>query len=135
MQGNIPCYDFTTRNIFDHRKICKRIFEWYVGDVCTEDFERKRFYRASSEVIQAEDKVAGISALVQPLAEGAASTILIAMVVVASLIGAKGLGELPMDGPAPAVVNALRQLGCDVREIPATPEHIASCAKMNGSHP
>ena len=48
-----------------------------------EDFERKRFYQASSEVIQAEDKVAGISALVQPLAEGAASTILIVMVVVA----------------------------------------------------
>ena len=46
--------------------------------------------------------------------------------------GAKGLGELPIDGPAPAVVNALRQLGCDVREIPATPERIASCAKMNG---
>ena len=36
--------------------------------------------------------------------------------------GAKGLGELPMDGPAPAVVNALRHLGLDVREIPATPE-------------
>jgi CO/xanthine dehydrogenase Mo-binding subunit len=47
--------------------------------------------------------------------------------------GAKGLGELPMDGPGPAVVNALRQLGCDVREIPATPEHIANCVKMNGS--
>jgi CO/xanthine dehydrogenase Mo-binding subunit len=41
--------------------------------------------------------------------------------------GAKGLGELPMDGPAPAVVNALRHLGFDVREIPATPELIASC--------
>jgi len=41
--------------------------------------------------------------------------------------GAKGLGELPMDGPAPAVVNALRGLGLDVREIPATPELIASC--------
>ena len=36
--------------------------------------------------------------------------------------GAKGLGELPMDGPAPAVANALRHLGLDVREIPATPE-------------
>ena len=36
--------------------------------------------------------------------------------------GAKGLGELPMDGPAPAVVNAIRHLGFDVREIPATPE-------------
>jgi CO/xanthine dehydrogenase Mo-binding subunit len=41
--------------------------------------------------------------------------------------GAKGLGELPMDGPAPAVVNALRQLGLDIREVPATPELIAQC--------
>ena len=40
--------------------------------------------------------------------------------------GAKGLGELPMDGPAPAVVNALRQLGFDLREIPATPELLAA---------
>ena len=42
--------------------------------------------------------------------------------------GAKGLGELPMDGPAPAVVNALRHLGLDVREIPATPELLSTCA-------
>jgi len=42
--------------------------------------------------------------------------------------GAKGLGELPMDGPAPAIVNALRHLGLDVREIPATPELIAQCS-------
>jgi CO/xanthine dehydrogenase Mo-binding subunit len=40
--------------------------------------------------------------------------------------GAKGLGELPMDGPAPAVVNAIRALGLDLREIPATPERLAS---------
>ena len=38
--------------------------------------------------------------------------------------GAKGVGELPMDGPAPAVVNAIRHLGLDVREIPVTPERI-----------
>jgi CO/xanthine dehydrogenase Mo-binding subunit len=42
--------------------------------------------------------------------------------------GAKGLGELPMDGPAPAVVNALRHIGHDVRDLPATPELIATCA-------
>jgi CO/xanthine dehydrogenase Mo-binding subunit len=42
--------------------------------------------------------------------------------------GAKGLGELPVDGPAPAVVNAIRHLGLDVREIPAIPEHLAACA-------
>jgi CO/xanthine dehydrogenase Mo-binding subunit len=41
--------------------------------------------------------------------------------------GAKGLGELPMDGPGPAVVNALRHHGLDVRQIPATPEIIAAC--------
>jgi CO/xanthine dehydrogenase Mo-binding subunit len=38
--------------------------------------------------------------------------------------GAKGLGELPMDGPAPAIVNAVRSLGIDVREVPALPEVI-----------
>ncbi len=40
--------------------------------------------------------------------------------------GAKGLGELPLDGPAPAIVNAIRHLSIDIREIPATPEHILS---------
>jgi CO/xanthine dehydrogenase Mo-binding subunit len=38
--------------------------------------------------------------------------------------GAKGIGEMPFDGAAPAVVNAIRSLGLDVREIPATPERI-----------
>jgi CO/xanthine dehydrogenase Mo-binding subunit len=38
--------------------------------------------------------------------------------------GAKGVGEMPIDGPAPAVINAIRSLGIDVREIPATPERI-----------
>jgi CO/xanthine dehydrogenase Mo-binding subunit len=38
--------------------------------------------------------------------------------------GAKGVGELPMDGPAPAIVNAIRYLGADVREIPALPETV-----------
>ena len=40
--------------------------------------------------------------------------------------GAKGLGELPIDGPAPAIVNAIRSLGIDVREVPATPELLFS---------
>jgi CO/xanthine dehydrogenase Mo-binding subunit len=38
--------------------------------------------------------------------------------------GAKGVGEMPIDGPAPAVVNALRHAGIDLREIPATPERV-----------
>ena len=42
--------------------------------------------------------------------------------------GAKGLGELPIDGPAPAVANAIRSLGIDVREVPATPEAVMLAA-------
>jgi len=38
--------------------------------------------------------------------------------------GAKGLGEIPMDGPAPAVVNAIRHLGVDIRSVPTSPELI-----------
>jgi CO/xanthine dehydrogenase Mo-binding subunit len=38
--------------------------------------------------------------------------------------GAKGVGEMPIDSPAPAVVNALRHAGYDVRAIPATPERV-----------
>ena len=42
--------------------------------------------------------------------------------------GAKGVGEMPIDGPAPAVANALRHAGYDVREIPATPEKLMACS-------
>ncbi|MEJ2686149.1 MAG: xanthine dehydrogenase family protein molybdopterin-binding subunit [Gammaproteobacteria bacterium] len=39
--------------------------------------------------------------------------------------GAKGIGELPMDGPGPAVVNAVRHaLGVDIDGIPVLPEHL-----------
>ncbi|MCP4592182.1 MAG: xanthine dehydrogenase family protein [bacterium] len=39
--------------------------------------------------------------------------------------GAKGIGELPMDGPAPAIVNAVCQaLGTNVSRIPLTPERL-----------
>jgi CO/xanthine dehydrogenase Mo-binding subunit len=39
--------------------------------------------------------------------------------------GAKGVGELPMDGPAPAVINALRHaIGVRIPCVPATPERI-----------
>jgi CO/xanthine dehydrogenase Mo-binding subunit len=42
--------------------------------------------------------------------------------------GAKGVGEMPIDGPAPAVVNALRHAGYVVSEIPATPEKLMTAA-------
>jgi CO/xanthine dehydrogenase Mo-binding subunit len=49
--------------------------------------------------------------------------------------GAKGVGELPMDGPAPAVVNALRSLGLDLREVPALPERIVELVPEGASLP
>ena len=37
--------------------------------------------------------------------------------------GAKGIGELPLDGTAPAIVNAIEHaIGAQVTCIPATPE-------------
>jgi len=39
--------------------------------------------------------------------------------------GAKGIGEMPIDGPAPAVINAVsRALGRSFNEIPLTPERL-----------
>ena len=47
--------------------------------------------------------------------------------------GAKGVGEMPIDGPAPAVINALRHCGFDMREIPATPERKKAAAKASAA--
>jgi CO/xanthine dehydrogenase Mo-binding subunit len=39
--------------------------------------------------------------------------------------GAKGIGELPLDGTAPAIANAIAHAtGADVRQIPVTPEKL-----------
>ena len=48
--------------------------------------------------------------------------------------GAKGIGELPMDGGAPALVNALGDaLGVDLTEIPATPERLLVAWRASGA--
>ena len=44
--------------------------------------------------------------------------------------GAKGVGEMPFDGVAPAVVNAIRSLGIDIREVPATPERVMAAPRV-----
>ncbi|OCX71975.1 xanthine dehydrogenase [Acidithiobacillus thiooxidans] len=45
--------------------------------------------------------------------------------------GAKGVGELPMDGPAPAIVNAIQQaLKIDVAQIPAMPELLLDLSRV-----
>ncbi|MBS1822560.1 MAG: xanthine dehydrogenase family protein [Acidobacteria bacterium] len=48
--------------------------------------------------------------------------------------GAKGIGELPMDGPAPAIVNAVvAATGEEFRSIPLMPEDIFSTMYVNAS--
>jgi CO/xanthine dehydrogenase Mo-binding subunit len=49
--------------------------------------------------------------------------------------GAKGVGEMPIDGPAPAVVNALRHCGFDVAAIPVTPERLMADAHRRAAKP
>lgn len=52
--------------------------------------------------------------------------------------GAKGIGELPMDGPAPAILNAIEDaLGASVDRIPLLPESLLEtieAMRNGGSH-
>ncbi|MBD2774454.1 heterocyst formation ABC transporter subunit HepA [Iningainema tapete] len=47
----------------------------------TQEFERQRYYNASNQVVNASTKVIKIWTLVKPIAEGIASTVLIAMIL------------------------------------------------------
>ena len=50
--------------------------------------------------------------------------------------GAKGIGELPMDGPAPAIVNAVADaLGVSFNSIPLLPEDIMERLSSSGTLP
>jgi CO/xanthine dehydrogenase Mo-binding subunit len=45
--------------------------------------------------------------------------------------GAKGIGELPMDGPAPAIFNAVRNAtGLEVTTLPLTPERLMEIFRL-----
>ena len=45
--------------------------------------------------------------------------------------GAKGIGELPLDGTAPAVANAIAHAtGADIRRVPVTPEALIETLEM-----
>jgi CO/xanthine dehydrogenase Mo-binding subunit len=47
--------------------------------------------------------------------------------------GAKGIGELPMDGPAPAILNAIENAtGLKINHIPLMPEHLMEA--FRGEH-
>jgi CO/xanthine dehydrogenase Mo-binding subunit len=48
--------------------------------------------------------------------------------------GAKGIGELPMDGPAPAILNAVEQaLGIAFDHVPLTPEAIMDAVEEDAA--
>lgn len=48
-------------------------------------------------------------------------------------MGAKGIGELPLDGPAPALANAVAEaLGVEPRAIPMTPERLMDLVERGG---
>ena len=48
-------------------------------------------------------------------------------------MGAKGIGELPIDGPAPAIVNALANAtGLPLTSIPVMPEALMRAMEANG---
>jgi len=45
--------------------------------------------------------------------------------------GAKGIGELPMDGGAPAIANAVSQaMGVHVSRVPITPERLMALCEV-----
>jgi CO/xanthine dehydrogenase Mo-binding subunit len=51
-------------------------------------------------------------------------------------MGAKGIGELPMDGPAPAILNAVENaLGISFDHLPLLPEDVLNRAVTKGSGP
>ncbi|HEY9675105.1 MAG TPA: heterocyst formation ABC transporter subunit HepA [Waterburya sp.] len=54
-----------------------------IQSFATQEFERRRFYEASSQIVKANKKAITAWALVKPLAEGLATTILISMIIVA----------------------------------------------------
>lgn len=50
--------------------------------------------------------------------------------------GAKGIGELPMDGPAPAILNAVEDaLGVSPNTIPLLPEDLYDALRGNSAEP
>jgi len=86
----------------------------------TQDFERQRFYEASSRVRIASDKANSASALTGPMAEGMATTILIIIVI---------LGVAVLKIPVAALLTflfVLIRLAPVVRLLNSTRSHIAN---------
>lgn len=91
-----------------------------------QDFERKRFYRASSAIEQASVKTVLRLALARPLAEGAATTILVGIVIVAFVVFvSQGILE---------IASLLTFLFVLFRMVPAIHEITSSSARISSFH-
>ena len=94
-------------------------------------------YALTEEVVMREGRMANATLtnyiIPTPMDAAPMDVVLLERPYVHGPFGAKGVGEMPIDGPAPAVINALRHCGFDVRAIPATPERIMSSASTDGA--
>jgi ATP-binding cassette, subfamily B, bacterial MsbA len=92
----------------------------------THDYERRRYYRASERVVSSSAKMVGLWAMVKPLAEGIATTILITMILVA-FNGTLTNGALP-------VASLLTFLFILIRLVPFIQDVNATVAVLNSLH-
>ena len=85
-------------------------------------------YALTEEVVMRDGRMANATLtnyiIPTPMDAAPMDVVLLERPYVHGPFGAKGVGEMPIDGPAPAVINALRHCGFDVRAIPATPERL-----------
>ena len=89
----------------------------------TQDFERRRYYQASENIVQATIKVVRRAALIRPLAEAIASTILIGIIIA-------GMGILVANDSI-ETASLLTFLFVLFRLVPATQEVSNSIAQLN----
>jgi CO/xanthine dehydrogenase Mo-binding subunit len=90
-------------------------------------------YALTEEVVMKDGRMANAQLtnyiIPTPLDAAAIDVAILERPYVHGPFGAKGVGEMPIDGPAPAVINALRHCGFDVRSIPATPERLLAAGR------
>jgi ATP-binding cassette, subfamily B, bacterial MsbA len=96
---------------------------WAFG---TQDYERRRYYRASERIVSSSAKMVRLWAMVKPLAEGLATTILIVMILVA-FNGSITNGALP-------VASLLTFLFILIRLVPFIQDVNAIVAVLNSLH-
>ena len=92
----------------------------------TQDYERRRYYQASERVVSSSVRMVGLWAMVKPLAEGIATTILIVMILVA-FNGSLTNGALP-------VASLLTFLFILIRLVPFIQDVNATVAVLSSLH-